>query len=919
MKSPFKFLDSYTREDREIFFGRDREIEEMYQKVFESKILLVYGISGTGKTSLIDCGLANKFEESDWLPVTVRRGVNIVDSFMKELEKAAASEIKIDTGKGKILKAIKSIYLDHFKPVYLIFDQFEELFIFGEREEREEFIEIIKAIVNSDVQCKFIFSIREEYLASITEFELAIPDFLANRIRIEKMTQQHAQEVIEGPCKVHNISIEDNFACELLEKLNPEGKEVELTYLQVFLDKIFKLGAGGREQGAEFSLQLLDKAGDVTDLLGSFLEEQIGELEDPETGLVVLKAFVSTKGTKRQITEDEVVEFSKTLGKPIHKEDLTELIQRYVNLRILRDKDENDRYELRHDSLAAKIFEKITLVEKELLEVRQFIENAYQTYEKRKLLLNEKDLRYLKTYENRLFLEGKLKEYVELSKKTLQAKRKQFNNILRISLVGSILFLAGIGIYYYQTSSEATKIRKAAAIMMQAGLATELSFQNAVGLYKRDTTFSITQYAILNSFYKLLDEKSSCDSASGILNDPYKKIFDFQPCEAEIISARFTDDGKLIYGCLANNTVRIWNKKGSEILSLNEERGPIATVSLSGDGQYIAVIYKDSTGTLWNLNNEKIVEFPVVVNPVLNEKIVDFSPDGKLLAVAGMSKDVVLYDLDGTAVQHLNGHTGNVNYLSFSPDNRFIASASEDSSVIIWNYNIYNSEYGQYSKIKGHRGIVRSCNFSENSKYILTASDDSSLTIRNLYGENVFRYKLNWEYDLLTGKLCNAEFLGNDRIIRVTGYHIPEKEPDERNEKEMMGRYMYEQVLMTGDDFYIVDESQVSNYMRQFNFWEDIDNYRKIRFVDYNHHSNSLVEVAVGEKHTLLRSADLVPLKTFPGVRPSYSPDGNYLLCLHGNELMIYPISAREIIRMVEEEKIFGELQYEMGNWHPGL
>ena len=65
--SPFKFLDSYTREDKEIFFGRDREIEEMYQKVFEGKILLVYGISGTGKTSLINCGLANKFEDSDWL------------------------------------------------------------------------------------------------------------------------------------------------------------------------------------------------------------------------------------------------------------------------------------------------------------------------------------------------------------------------------------------------------------------------------------------------------------------------------------------------------------------------------------------------------------------------------------------------------------------------------------------------------------------------------------------------------------------------------------------------------------------------------------------------------------------------------------------------------------------------------------
>ncbi|MDZ7738455.1 MAG: ATP-binding protein [Bacteroidales bacterium] len=79
-KSPFKFLDSYEKQDKDIFFGREKETEELYHKVFESKLLLIYGVSGTGKTSIINCGLANKFEDSDWLPVSVRRGRNVVDS-----------------------------------------------------------------------------------------------------------------------------------------------------------------------------------------------------------------------------------------------------------------------------------------------------------------------------------------------------------------------------------------------------------------------------------------------------------------------------------------------------------------------------------------------------------------------------------------------------------------------------------------------------------------------------------------------------------------------------------------------------------------------------------------------------------------------------------------------------------------------
>ena len=47
--------------------------------------------------------------------------------------------------------------------------------------------------------------------------------------------------------------------------------------------------------------------GSVEDVLGAFLEEQINELEAPEEGMRVLKAFVSLKGTKRQLSADELV------------------------------------------------------------------------------------------------------------------------------------------------------------------------------------------------------------------------------------------------------------------------------------------------------------------------------------------------------------------------------------------------------------------------------------------------------------------------------------------------------------------------------------------------------------------------------------------------------------------------------------
>ena len=82
--SPFKFLDSYQQEDRDIFFGRDKEIDNLYHALSGVKHLLVYGPSGSGKTSLVECGLRNQFSDADWFALTIRRGNNINAAFFAE-------------------------------------------------------------------------------------------------------------------------------------------------------------------------------------------------------------------------------------------------------------------------------------------------------------------------------------------------------------------------------------------------------------------------------------------------------------------------------------------------------------------------------------------------------------------------------------------------------------------------------------------------------------------------------------------------------------------------------------------------------------------------------------------------------------------------------------------------------------------
>ena len=62
-----------------------------------------------------------------------------------------------------------------------------------------------------------------------------------------------------------------------------------------------------------------------------------------------------------------------------------------------------------------------------------------------------------------------------------------------------------------------------------------------------------------------------------------------------------------------------------------------------------------------------------------------FSPDGRFIASASFDKKVKVWDgATGKLLNTLHGHVGAVYQIAWSPDSRFIASASRDSTVKIW-------------------------------------------------------------------------------------------------------------------------------------------------------------------------------------------------------------------------------------------
>jgi len=455
---PFKFLDSYQREDRGVFFGRDEEINALYEMVFQSAIVLVYGASGTGKTSLINCGLAGKFQSHDWLDLMIRRGNNINDSLAAALEQAGGKvdsksieskwldEWEDEPGKPAeeltpTARSIKAVYQRAFRPVYLIFDQFEELFILGTVAEQQVFIETIQGVLRSELPVKLIFSIREEYLGHLFEFERVLPSLLRKKLRVEPMNLEKVKMVIKGAAAYEssNISIkageEDAVAESIFHKIKGGKKSltIQLPFLQVFLDKLYLTITGDkkREKPAEFTLDKVNEMGEIGDILSNFLEEQVADISKElnqkysnlgsELTWKILSPFATLDGTKDPITKKELYERLPDLAHQM----VDEVVEAFSNSRLLRYNESTDTYEISHDSLAKPIAEKRSVEETALLEIKRLIKSQIGVKAEAREFFSEKQLSYIEPYLDKFKQTEEELNWIAKSKEALKQEKQK--------------------------------------------------------------------------------------------------------------------------------------------------------------------------------------------------------------------------------------------------------------------------------------------------------------------------------------------------------------------------------------------------------------------------------------------------------------------------------------------------------------
>ncbi|WP_128548549.1 ATP-binding protein [Larkinella soli] len=528
VRSPFKFLDAYTAGDTDRFFGRQNEQKRLVELVYSSRLILIYGSSGAGKSSLVQCGLAKAISLSDYFPVIIRRR----DHFPDSLDQALSGILGPD-GSALPGERIRQLAQYVLRNVYLIFDQFEEIFISGSQEEQRQFFTLLKAIYESGAPCKLFIVMREEYIAHLYPFEEDFPGLFDFRLRVEPMSERNLEEVIVGTLQhTDGVYLEESEASRLILRNTFSGKGTfQLPYLQVYLDRLWRTAlqknrdSGFRKTGIDSTL--VEEVGPIEDVLELFLNEQravvaadLPASQQPAVGRV-LEAFVTYEGTRR---EQSPASLARETG--LEPSLVIDLLARLENARILRSED--GRYELPHDSLAQVIDQSRSAEQRQINAIIRRLKEAFREYQEKHraddLLLSERRLTEVQLHEDTIkteldrtlpdsaeiwsFVETSRRQVARLQAETEAARRaveqakleeqKAKNRRLRWTVAGALLLslLAVASMIYALRQEKQAQRNEQAALKGSQALQAALNMvtlQKASDLYHKGRGFFETE------------------------------------------------------------------------------------------------------------------------------------------------------------------------------------------------------------------------------------------------------------------------------------------------------------------------------------------------------------------------------------------------------------------------------------------
>ena len=231
-KGPYVGLRPYEREERCIFFGRDRDAQFLTDKIFSAKLTILYSLSGLGKSSMLRTIVIPRLEEEnsrvvyfdDWT------GDKPADSLKEKLVRLA-EKMGIpdpDAGAPTLTELVRLLRSHDDRTLVLILDQFEDFLVsHGQRLDplRKELSRLVRA---GSLDVHVLISLRQEYLASLEPFRKEILKLFESTYHLEHLDDQGISDAIQLPAEVFGATDGHKYVNGVLDRMARQARQAEI-------------------------------------------------------------------------------------------------------------------------------------------------------------------------------------------------------------------------------------------------------------------------------------------------------------------------------------------------------------------------------------------------------------------------------------------------------------------------------------------------------------------------------------------------------------------------------------------------------------------------------------------------------------------------------------------------------------------
>ncbi|MBI5009556.1 MAG: hypothetical protein HZB98_07900, partial [Bacteroidia bacterium] len=496
--NPFPGLRPFAPEESDLFFGRAGESGEVLDKLLNNRFVTVIGASGTGKSSLIYCGIlprVRKLEISGseaWKIISFRPGNDPFGSLAEALadsspvagDKTGQTElIKKDllSGPGGITEAVRKIILRDGGKVLLVVDQFEELFRYsslGKSESTHEttskFVDcLVNSVTQSAVNVFTIVTMRSDFIGECAHYQGLTQLINNSNYLVPHMGTENYREAITGPVNYAGAKIDQKLIEILLKDIG--DRTDQLPVLQHAMMRTWNRWQELDEPERPINKTDYDSVGTMSDAMSLHANEAYEELSPrgKEICEIMFKTITEKGSDNKGLRHPSSVTSIKSIA-GCTSEELFEVVERFritsrsfITPRQNVPLDDNSIIDLSHESLM-RLWDRLReWVDDEAASVQMYmrLSEASAMYQQGKtslwrppdlqLAINWRDKhkptlawaeRYNPAFERAMvYLRTSEKEFLEEEENKIRLQKRQMRRTRIVALILGVAAIISVG------------------------------------------------------------------------------------------------------------------------------------------------------------------------------------------------------------------------------------------------------------------------------------------------------------------------------------------------------------------------------------------------------------------------------------------------------------------------------------------